>query len=313
MADNNPAQPYVLVVGAAGIDSKGRAGAPLTLNSSTPGFVRVSVGGTARNVADNLARLGIEVVLLSAIGAGGSGRRILNNAAEVGINADYLMICDDHHTAAYLAILDDKGNLVMSVDDMAILENISPQIINRRRGLVKEAEMVVMDSNLSEASINSLFKVAKRYNMRVCADPTSTTLVHRLKPYLADIYLITPNVAEAEVLSEKSINNRDEALAAARKLVNRGVELVIITLAEAGVVYATAGESGHVPAIATELVDSTGASDALTATVVFGILNEIPLDEAVRLGASAAALTLECTDSVCQALSLDLLYDQLLI
>ena len=60
------------------------------------------------------------------------------------------------------------------------------------------------------------------------------------------------------------------------------------------------------PAIATELVDSTGASDALTATVVFGILNEIPLDEAVRLGASAAALTLECTDSVCQELTLEL-------
>jgi pseudouridine kinase len=313
MADKNPAQPYVLVIGAAGIDSKGRAGAALTLNTSTPGTVRVSVGGTARNVADNLARLGIEVVLLSAIGGGGSGRRILTNAAEVGINTDYLIISEDHHTAAYLAILDDKGNLVMSVDDMEILECITPQIINRRRGLLRDAEMVVVDSNLSEATIASLFKVAKRYNVRVCADPTSTTLVPRLKPYLTDIYMITPNVAEAEVLSGKSIKNRDDALAAARKLVNRGVELVIITLAEAGVVYATASESGHVPAVATELVDSTGASDALTATVVFGILNDIPLDEAVRLGASAAALTLECTDSVCQDLSLDLLYDQLLI
>jgi len=313
MAEQKSAQPYVLVIGAAGIDSKGRAGAPLTLNTSTPGTVRVSVGGTARNVADNLARLGIEVVLLSAIGAGGSGRRILTNAAEVGINTDYLIISEDYHTAAYLAILDDKGNLVMSVDDMEILECITPQIINRRRRLIREAEMVVMDSNLSEASIDSLFKVAKRYNVRVCADPTSTTLVPRLKPYLTDIYMITPNVAEAEVLSGKSIKNRDDALAAARKLVNRGVELVIITLAEAGVVYATASESGHVPAVATELVDSTGASDALTATVVFGILNDIPLDEAVRLGASAAALTLECTDSVCQDLSLDLLYDQLLI
>jgi pseudouridine kinase len=201
----------------------------------------------------------------------------------------------------------------MSVDDMEILECITPQIINRRRGLIKAAEMIVMDSNLSEATLESLFKVAKRYNVRVCADPTSTSLVHRLKPYLQDIYMITPNVAEAEVLAGRSIEDRDEALAAARKLVNRGVELVIITLAEAGVVYATASESGHVPAIATELVDSTGASDALTATVVFGILNDIPLDEAVRLGASAAAITLECTDSVCQELSLDLLYDQLLI
>jgi len=313
MADNSLAQPYILVIGAAGIDSKGRANAPLTLNTSTPGTVRVSVGGVARNVADNLTRLGVEAVLLSAIGNDGSGRRILTNAAEVGINTDYLIISDEYHTAAYLAVLDENANLVMSVDDMEVLSLITPAVINRRRGLIKAAEMIILDSNLSEATISSLFKVAGRYNVPLCADPTSTILTKKLKPYLGSIYMITPNVAEAEVLSGKIIKNEDEALAAARKLVNMGVKIVIITLAEVGVVYATASDSGHVPAVATELVDSTGASDALTATVVFGLLNDIPIDEAVRLGASAAALTLECTDTVCQELSLDLLYDQLLI
>lgn len=313
MADKSLAQPYIVVIGAAGIDSKGRAGAPLTLNSSTPGTVRVSVGGVARNVADNLTRLGVEAVLLSAIGSDGSGRRILNNAAEVGINTDFLLISDEHHTAAYLAVLDENGNLVMSVDDMEVLSLITPAVINRRRGLIKAAEMIIIDSNLSEATIASVFKVAGRYNVPICADPTSTLLTKKLRPYLNRIYMITPNVAEAEVLSGKKVENGDEALAAARKLVNMGVKIAIITLAEEGVVYATASDSGHVPAVATELVDSTGASDALTATVVFGLLNDIPIDEAVRLGASAAALTLECTDTVCQELSLDLLYDQLLI
>ena len=313
MANGGPTKPYVLVIGAAGIDSKGKAGVPLTLHSSTPGTVRVSVGGVARNVADNLARLGVEAVLLSAIGNDGSGRRILNNAAEVGINTDYLIISDDYHTAAYLAVLDENGNLAMSVDDMEILSRITPQIVNRRRGLIKAAEMVILDSNLSEDTVASLFKVANRYKLRVCADPTSTTLAVKLKPYLSHIYMITPNVAEAEVLSGQSISDEDTTFAAARKLVNAGVKIVIITLAEKGVIYASANASGHVPAVATELVDYTGASDALTATVVFGLLNEIPLDEAVRLGASAAALTLECTDTVCADLSLDLLYDQLLI
>ncbi len=313
MADKGPVQPYVLVIGAATIDSKGRASAPLTLHTSTPGFVRVSVGGVARNVADNLTRLGVEAVLLSAVGDDGSGRRILTNAAEVGINTNYLIISKEHHTAAYLALLDENGALVMSVDDMEILASITPQVINRRRGLIKEAEMVILDSNLSAATIASIFKVANRYNLRVCADPTSTTLAPRLKPYLPHIYMITPNVAEAQVLSGRSIEDEDDALAAARKLVNAGVNIVIITLGEEGVIYATANASGHVPAVATELVDLTGASDALTATVVFGMLNQISLDEAVRLGASAAALTLQCTDTVCQDLSLDLLYDQLLI
>lgn len=308
-----PTQPYVLVVGAAGIDSKGKANAPLTLGSSTPGTIRVSVGGVARNIAENLARLGIEAVLLSAIGAGGSGQRILANAGEVGINTDYLIISTEYHTAAYIALLDEKGNLIMSVDDMEILALITPQIINRRRNLIKNAAMIVFDANLPEATIAALVKVAQRYGVRLCADPTSNLLASRLKAYLPDLFMIIPNVFEAEILSGKTIKDESGAIAAARALVNAGVKIVIITLAEAGVVYASARASGHIPAIATHIVDPSGAGDALTAAVVFGLLNNIPLDESVRLGASAAAMTLACSDTVCGDLSLDILYDNLLI
>lgn len=313
MAEGSLAQPYVLVVGAASIDSKGRARVPFIPGSSIPGDVRVSVGGVARNVADNLARLGVRSVLLSAVGSGGSGKRILSNAAEVGINTDYMIVNPQFPTSAYIALLDEKGSLAMSVDDMRVLASITPQVIKRCRNLIKNAAMVVMDSNLSQETIDTLITVAHRYNVHVAADPTSTVLAHRLKAHLRRIFMITPNVAEAEILSGISIDQHSDAIAAARALVNAGVEIVIITLAEAGVVYATASASGHVPAVATEVIDPTGGSDALTATVVFGLLNDIPLDEAVRLGASAAALTLATSDTVRSDLSLDLLYDQLLI
>ena len=309
----NPTRPYVLVIGAASIDSKGRARVPLTLGTSTPGTVRVSVGGTARNVADNLARLGVETALLSAIGDDGSGRRILANAEQVGINTTFCLVSGEHRTSAYLALLDEQGNLVMSVDDMEILSCITPQLIEQNRSLIKNAEMVIMDSNLSADTINALCKIARRYKIRLCADPTSTTLAPRLKPHLPHIYMITPNIAEAEVLCNCVIKDEDDAMTAARSLVNAGVQIATITLAEEGVVYATANASGHVPAVTTEIVDSTGASDALTGTVVFGLLNDIPIDESIRLGVSAAALTLACTDTVCVDLSLELLYDRLVI
>jgi pseudouridine kinase len=70
---------------------------------------------------------------------------------------------------------------------------------------------------------------------------------------------------------------------------------------------------GYIPAIRSEVVDRTGAGDALTAGVVFGLLNDFPIDEAVRLGVSAATLTLQCKETVCPDLSLERLYDQLVI
>ncbi len=313
MAKATPTQPYVLVVGAAGIDSKGKAKTPLTVGTSTPGTIRISVGGTARNVADNLARLDVEAVLFSAVGNDSSGRRIIRTAERVGINTDYLIISEKHHTPAYLALLDEAGNLVMSVADMQALDCLTPKIIKRQRALIKAAKMMVLDSNLSEKSISALFKIAKRYKIPICADPASTTLATKLKAYLPNIYMITPNIPEAEILSGIAITDENDAVTAARALVNAGVDVVIITLGAEGVVYATTDASGHIPAVAVEVIDTTGASDALTATVVFGLLNDIPIDESVRLAASTAALTLACTDTVCTELSLDWLYDQLLI
>jgi pseudouridine kinase len=305
--------PYVLVIGAAGIDSKGKAAYPLTPGSSTPGTVQISVGGVARNIADNLARLGVEAILLSAVGNDPSGRRIRDNAVEVGLNVDYLVTSPQHHTAAYVAILDESGNLVLSVGDMEIMACLTPQVIKQQRDLIKNATMIVFDCSLSEATLTALLKITTRYQVRTCADPTSTLLAERLKPHLPQIYMITPNIKEAEILCSRSINDENGAITAARMLVNAGVKIAIITMAEAGVVYASASDSGHVPAIAAEVVDLTGASDALTAAVVFALLEEIPLDEAVRLGVSAAGLTLACRDTVCANLSLELLYDHLLI
>lgn len=126
--------------------------------------------------------------------------------------------------------------------------------------------------------------------------------------------MITPNVPETEILLGHPVKSqRDEAIVAARELNTKGVKIPIITLADLGVCYATADTSGHIPAVQTEVVDLTGAGDALTAATVFGLLNDFPVDEAIRLGVSAATLTICSTETACPDLSLERLYDELVI
>lgn len=305
--------PQVVVVGAAGMDTKGRARGPLVPATSNPGDIRISVGGVGRNIAENLARLGVNTFLLSVVGDDDSGRSILECTRAGGVNVEHVLVQAKSRSAAYLAVLDEEGRLAISVDDMEIVKSITSQYIYQRRRLIRDSDMVVMDANLLTSTIRSLLKVARRYRVPVCADPTSTSLAMRLREHLPELYMVTPNVAEAEVLCETGISNRDEALQAAKKLVAMGVEVAIVTLAEMGVCYATTEVSGHVPAIRREIVDLTGAGDAMTAGIVFGLLNEFSIDEAVRLGVSAASLTLSCRETVCPDLSLEKLYDQLVI
>ncbi|MGC9333656.1 MAG: carbohydrate kinase family protein [Anaerolineae bacterium] len=305
---------HLLVIGAASIDTKGHASQPVHAGTSIPGIIRVSVGGVARNVAENLARLGESVVLLSAVGEDGSGRRILQQARECGIDVSHVIVDPGHRTAAYLAALDEEGNVILSIDDMSITrEVVTAGIIYRHRALFRDAQMVVLDANLSPAALETIFKLTRKYGLPVCADPTTATLAPQLCPYLSDLVLVTPNATEAEVLCGAEVIDRESALAAAHKLVGLGVQIAIVTLGATGLVYATSQESGHVPAIAREIVGFTGAGDALTAAVVFGLLNDLPIDEAVRLGTSAAALTLQSRETVRPDLSLERLYEELVI
>jgi pseudouridine kinase len=284
----------------------------LQSGTSNPGNIRISVGGVARNVAENLARLGEQPILLSAVGADRSGHRVRAQAADAGVDVSYLIESPDHNTGAYLAVFDHTGEMVISVDDMSVLSVISPAVIYNRRRLIRDAAMVVMDANLSPATIDSLMRRATKYAVPVSADPTSTSLAERIKPHLPDLFMVTPDLPEAEVLCGRSLrNSRDGGTSAAKQLVAMGVDVAIVTLAELGVCYATHDGSGHIPAVRTQVVNRTGAGDALTAGVVFGLLNDFPIDEAVRLGASAAALTLQYYESVCPILSLDCLYDSL--
>jgi pseudouridine kinase len=127
--------------------------------------------------------------------------------------------------------------------------------------------------------------------------------------------LITPNGEEAGVLCDQTIENDQpqDALEAAKCLVAQGIDVVLVSLAEFGVVYATSETSGYIPAIRTAIVDPTGAGDALNAAVIYALLNQIPLDDAVRLGVTAASLTLRHRGTVVDDLSLEMLYDQLVI
>ena len=81
---------YILVIGAAGIDTKGHALAPLQKGTSNPGKIKSSSGGVARNISENLVRLGEEAVLLSAVGDDRSGLRILNRLNDVGVDTGYI-------------------------------------------------------------------------------------------------------------------------------------------------------------------------------------------------------------------------------
>lgn len=304
---------YILVIGGANLDIVGQPDEPFIKGSSVKGHISMNLGGVARNIAHNLARLDVETVLLTAVGDDEVGESILGRAAGSGIDISHSIIAEGEQSGTYMAILDDKGASALAIDTMRVLRHITPDFILRNETLIMSAQMVVIDANLSKETIRLVVELCEHYEVPLCADPTSSGLANRLKPFLGNFLMISPNPLEAEAMTGIAFNplDRDQALAAARDLVGRGPKMVVITMGEHGAVYASGETAGHIPAIMTDIVNATGAGDAMTAAIIFGLTEGIPLDESVRLGVTAATLTLRTKETVRPDLTVDLLYNSL--
>lgn len=301
-----------LIIGAANIDMIGVLDEKMRSGSSNPAHIRFSFGGTARNVAENLAHLGHPVKLITAVGDDQFGAQLLKQTADAGVDVDDVICSSQNSTGSYIGVIDTQGELQLALDDLYAISEISPQYLRDRYELFKQASILFVDANLPGKTLRTALSLARRAKLPVFADPTTTLLAHRLVPYLDRLHLITLNIHEAAFFCDEAYDPADagQALAAAKHLISQGVQIAIVTLAEFGVCYATSETSGHIPAIHTDIVDPTGGGDALTATVIFALLNDIPIDDAVRLGVSAASLTLRHRGAVLPDLSLEKLYDE---
>ena len=306
---------HVLVIGSAGIDVKGRPATDLEWETSNLGRVRNSEGGVARNIAENLARLEVETILLTAVGQDAAGRRVIRKCEEAGINCQYVNRIPNARTGTYLALLTPEGDLMTAISDFAVMESIDADYLKQHEALFADAAMIVIDATLTPAALATVFELAQRYQVRLCADPTTPQLAGKLCDYIDRMYMISPNAAETTVLCglDDPAHDHETAINTARHLVSLGAGVAVVTLGERGLAYADGSGGGFIPAINTRVVDPTGAGDAFSGAVIFGLLNEVPIDEAMRLGVTAASMTLQSTHTVLPHLSQEILYEQLAI
>ena len=311
--DTADPQAPVLVIGTAGVDLIAHPQGELQIWHRIPARVRRAFGGVARNVAENLARLGQPVRFITAVGDEPAGRALLAHLEALGVDTTASLRAPDLETGHYIGLLYPQGGLQYGVYDLRAVDALTPAYLRAQQEMFAGAAWGFVDANVRPQALRTIFSLARQHGVRMAADATSAQLVHRLKPHLARITLLTLNHVEAAALLERPVQQRDvtQALEAARALVAQGVGLALVTLAEFGVCYATEDGQGHIPALRTEVVDPTGAGDALTATVIYGLQQGLEPDEAVRLGTAAAALTLRSQGTVAPDLSLETLYEAL--
>ena len=214
--------------------------APLVARDSNPGRVTTSLGGVGRNIAHNLCLLGEQVSMVTVLGQDSFAQSVRENAADIGLDLTHSAVIPGGRTGTYLFIDGCDGDMALAVNDMGIYEHITPEFLRQRLDFINHAGLVVVETNLPEASLQWL---CQHCTAPILADPVSTIKAPKLLPVLDKLTALKPNRMEAELLSGVPIRDEADIEKAAAALLDRGVEQVYISLSGDGL-YA-ADRQGH--------------------------------------------------------------------
>jgi pseudouridine kinase len=283
----------VTVFGGATLDRVARTHFPPVMGASNPGTVRRSPGGVAFNVASILARLGLATRLVSRVGGDADGEAVIAAARGAGIDPTALGVSSSAPTAGYHATFDDTGNLVIGVADMKVCDEITPAMLAALAIARRDRDFWAIDANLPAATVEYLTGEAGAAGRPVAGFAVSPVKAMRLRPVLDRLTYLFANRREAAALLGHDPEDRVGVTDLAAELAGPRATTVVITNGAEPLAAATRGEVRSFAPLRTTVIGVNGAGDSLAAGTIFGLVEGLPLNDAVRFGLAAAALTLE--------------------
>lgn len=292
----NNNKPYILVFGASVYDIFGFAYKEYKSHDSNPGYVKVSHGGVCRNIAENMARLGVNTKLISIVGNDEKGRSILQHAESVGLDMKDSLVLDGESTPTYMAILNEQGEMESAIVDMKITDKISEEFVDLKSDIIKNSEYMVLDSDNPKILEYILTKFAE--DTKFILDPVSASKVAHIKHLISKFHTIKPNRHEAECLCGFKIETNEDVKRAGRYFIDLGVKHVFISLDADGMYYNDGQEEGFLKVNDVHVVNVTGAGDSCIAGIGYGYMNNLSIKETLKYAMAMSIITISHEETI---------------
>jgi pseudouridine kinase len=304
----------IAVIGGVNVDILGRSVRALRREDSNPARLSLSCGGVARNIAENLARLGAEVRFAGAVGDDGFGTFLSERLAGAGVGAR-LIRRSGLGTGLYLALFEPSGKLFVAVNDMEAVESVGPSDVAGLGDFFTAADLVIADANLRPETLRAVAAAAG--DRPLMADAVSAAKAGRLGGILPRLRLLKANRAEAEVLAgwdAGAADSEEKLRNLCAELLGRGPRELYVTLGQEGCCCAAGGTFRMLPALPAETVNVNGAGDAFAAGVAYsycrhsaGMAENGGMAAHAACGLACAAITVESDGAVSENLTGSLL------
>ena len=291
----------IVTIGTVYVDIKGYPEGPFFPTGRNAGEIKYFHGGVARNIAEDVVKLGEDSILVSLVDKSGVASDVIKHLKDVNVKTDYVK-ATEQGMGTWMAVFDNNGELCGSISKRPVLLPICDILRENEKQLFQGADGILLEIDIDEEIVDITMKLAEKYDIPVYAVISNMTIAKERLPYIRKTACFICNRLEAGIFFDRetaalSPQGMLDLLRAELKRLD--MHAMVITMDADGAVYADAeGEVGYCPALPITVVDTTGAGDAFFAGTSVGLLRRLSFAEACRLGSEAAASVLSTKENV---------------
>ena len=292
----------IVVIGSTFVDIKGYPDSQYIPAGRNAGRVRQVHGGVARNVAEDIANVELRPTFVTVLDHSGTSTDVLDKLERHHVNTDYILRTDDG-LGTWLAIFDNRGDVVSSISRRPELLAIGDMLDERGDELFANADSIVVEIDMEVPLLKQIFALAERHGKDIYAVVSNMSIAMERRDLLQRVACIVCNLQEAGLLFSEEYDDmtpEDFQFLLVRRVEQAKIPRMVVTMGGDGAVYASLdGESGVCPASKVDVIDTTGAGDSFFAGIAIGLTYGKSMGEACVIGTRLAASVIATKENVC--------------
>ena len=247
---------------------------------------QLGAGGKGANQAMAARRLGSEVLMVTRVGSDLFADNTIKNFEDNGIDTKYVIRTEGTSGVAPIFVDKDSNNRIIIIKGANV--KLSAADIDDAAEDIKACKLIVLQLEIDIETVYYAIEFGKSHDIPVLLNPAPADPnldMDRVK----DCTYFVPNETELALLTDMPVESEEEIEAAARKLLDAGINDVIVTLGSRGALWVNGNDAKLYPSEKVDAVDTTGAGDAFIGCFSHVLVQTGDIDRAITIANRYAA------------------------